>query len=44
MEITSRMGDEATKENLQEVGDRETREEEEHMDIGYMYTEGIKQA
>ena len=44
MEITSKVGDEATKENPQEVGDQETREEEKDMDIGSLYLEGMKQA
>ena len=44
VEIASHMQDEATKENPQEVGDRETREEAEDMDIGDLDLEGIKQA
>ena len=44
MEIASHMRDEATKEKPLEVGDWETREEVEDMDIGDLDLEGVEQA
>ena len=44
MEIASHTRYEVTKENPQQVGDRETGEEEDDMDIGDLDLEGIEQA
>ena len=44
MEIASHMRDEATKEKPLEVGDWETREEVEDMDIEDLDLEGIEEA